>query len=67
MTLASHLCSMAESWVIGAEQFLGGCIFALADLRVGNGDERRRCVAWFFVAVSVARGRASGSSDWQSC
>ena len=58
MSLASHICSMAGSWVIGTEQFVSGCIFALVDLGVGNGDERRRCVAWFFVAMSAAVVRA---------
>ena len=58
MALAPHICAMEESWVIGVEQVVGGCIFALVDLSVGNGDERRRCIAWFFVAVSVAVVRA---------
>ena len=58
MALAPHLCAMEASWVIGVEQVVGGCIFALVDLSVGNGDERRRCVAWCFVAVSVAVVRA---------
>ena len=58
MSLAARLCSMAESWIVGSEQFVGVSIYALTDIGVGVGDERRRCAAWFFVATSVAVVRA---------